>query len=50
MGVKKERRLRVYENRVMGEYLGLRARESGEHYLTRSVMIHTSPNTIWVIK
>jgi len=43
--LREERRLRVFESRVLGEYLGLSGRESEENYITRSFMIHTPHQT-----
>jgi len=44
--LREKRRLRVYQNRVIGEYLGLRgARRQGigENYIVRSLMTSTHP-------
>jgi len=43
--LREERRLRMFENRVVGEYLGVRGTRrqgSGENYIRRSLMICTA--------
>jgi len=51
--LKEERRLRVFENRVLRRIFGPKRVEvtgSGENYIMRSFMIFSSPNIIRVIK